>query len=443
MIERFKEYIEEHQLFTKNDKILLAVSGGIDSVVLMELFVGAGYTFGVAHCNFHLREVDCDKDEQFVKSLAEKHNVPFHVKEFDTIGYAEEKNISIQMAARDLRYNFFEEVMNEYSYKYTATAHHLNDSIETFFINLLRGTGISGLHGILPHTEKWVRPMLPFTRKEITDFYQQHSLTHREDETNKSTKYKRNKIRHDVIPVLMEIKPEFEKVMSQNIERILETEQILRDLIGVLQEKLFVHVGDAVHVRIAEIQKLSPLKTYLFELFREYSFSETTLENIAEAITNESISGKQFFSPTHRLTRDREVLIIETLESSQPKEYYIPANTRLITYPLMLQFQIIQKDENFRIERDKNVALLDYDKLKLPLALTKWTIGDRFIPFGMKGKGMLLSDFFNNNKLSIPQKEKMWILKSKGEVVWVVGMRIDERFCVTEQTKKVLKIVLK
>ena len=442
MVERFEKYIREHNLFAKGDKILLAVSGGIDSVVMTELFFRAGYTFGIAHCNFHLRTGDCDKDEQFVKSLSEKYGVPFHVTGFDTLAYAEEKGLSIQMAARELRYNFFDEVMNEYDYAYTATAHHLNDSIETFFINLLRGTGISGLHGILPASGKFIRPMLPFTREEIAVFYKENGLTHREDKSNKSTKYKRNKIRHEIIPVLMEIKPEFEKVMSQNIERIVETEQMLKGMINVLRQKLFKQVGSSVQIEIKEIAGLSPLKTYLFELFKEYSFSETTLENIADTIANEGISGKQFFSATHRLTKDRELLIIEPAEDLTFEEYVIPKDTHLIVNPIKLQFQVLSKDENFKIDKTPSTAFLDYDKLNFPLTLNKWNKGDRFIPYGMKNKGVLLSDFFNNNKLSIPQKEKVWLLKSQGEIVWVVGMRVDERFCVTETTKKVLKVVL-
>ncbi|MCD4773278.1 MAG: tRNA lysidine(34) synthetase TilS [Bacteroidales bacterium] len=434
MIEQFKRYIENEKLFKPNDKILLAVSGGIDSVVMAELFFLAGYDFGIAHCNFKLRGKDSDKDEKFVKDLAEKFKVPFFIKRFDTFNYSDENKISIQMAARELRYFWFTELLKNEDYTITATAHHRDDSIETFFINLIRGTGISGLHGILPKQGNVIRPLLFTGRDEIEAFQKEKKIKFREDKSNLSDKYLRNKIRHKLLPVIKEIEPDIEKVMQKNISRFAETENIYFKEIEKKKKKAVKEEKENVVILIDELQKLKPLKTYLYEFLLPYNFSFSDVENIT--ISLEGISGKQFYSPTHRLLKDRNSLIITSLTNNEDQEFFINKSDKEILSPLRLKIKIEKKIE---LSYDKNIACLDYSKLEFPLILRKWKKGDIFVPFGMTGKKKL-SDFFIDQKLSIIQKEQIWLLCSGENIVWIIGHRIDNRYRITKNTKQVFRL---
>ena len=435
MLNKFIKYCQKEKLFKPDDKILLAVSGGIDSVVMAELFFLAGYDFGIAHCNFKLRGKDSDKDEKFVKELAEKFKVPFFIKRFDTFKYSDENKISIQMAARELRYYWFTELLEKEDYKYTATAHHRDDSIETFFINLIRGTGISGLHGILPKQGNVIRPILFAGRDKIEVFQKENKIKFREDKSNLSDKYLRNKIRHKLLPVIKEIEPDIEKVMQKNISRFAETENIYFKEIEKKKKKVVKEENEKIIISIDELQKLKPLKTYLFEFLLAYNFNFSDVENITNSL--EGISGKQFYSPTHRLLKDRNNLIITPLSEDEIQEFFIEKTDKEILSPLRLKIKI---EKNIELSSDKNIACLDYSKLEFPLILRKWKKGDVFVPFGMTGKKKL-SDFFIDQKLSIIQKEQIWLLCSGENIVWIVGYRIDNRFRVTKNTRQVCKFI--
>lgn len=435
MLKAFTTYIENEQLFSKTDKILLAVSGGIDSVVICELFHKAGLKFGIAHCNFQLRKEDSNSDEEFVEALASKYNVRYHSAAFKTSSYAKKNKLSIQLAARQLRYHWFEEIRSEYKYNYIATAHHQDDSIETFFINLVRGTGISGLHGILPKQRKVIRPLLFTNKEEILLFAKKNKLNFREDSSNASDKYTRNKIRHHITPVLKELNPDFENTMANNIHRLKEMEQVYKNGIESKRSEIVKIGKDAITMSIQNLQKLSPLKSYLYEFLNPYHFNANTVEEIIQSLNKES--GKQFFSSTHRLIKDRKSLLITGIEAKPGNKIKVPQEQESIeASDIKLYFKTLKKTENIKFKASNTIANIDFDKLSFPLEIRKWKQGDTFYPLGMKGKKKL-SDFFIDKKLSIHQKENTWLLTSAGKIVWVIGLRIDDRFKITDTTRKI------
>ncbi len=435
MLKQFKRYIATQKLFLRKEKILLTVSGGVDSVVMSELFYQAGLRFGIAHCNFQLRGDESNGDELFVKELAEKYEVPFYVNRFDTSTYASENGISIQMAARELRYNWFDELLNSEKYHHIATAHHQNDQIETFFINLIRGTGLAGLHGILPKQNNVIHPLLFTNRERIEIFAKENKLIFREDSSNSSVKYLRNAVRHNILPQFKLLSADFEKTMIENIEKIRDTEIVFSEMLELKRNEIVRKENDKVLINIAELQKLNPLKIYLYHFLNPFNFNSETVESLIVAISD--ISGKQFFSPTHRLLKDRENLIIIELkeEPSSCELKYIDAETQSITHPLTIDFRITGESEIIKINTDRNFAYLDFDKLKFPLNLRKWKQGDFFYPYGMQGKKKL-SDFFTDQKFSIIEKENTWLLCSGEDIVWIVGWRIDDRYKLTGKTQK-------
>ena len=439
MQKEFLAYIKNENLFATSEKILLTVSGGIDSVVMCQLFYEAGLKFGIAHCNFQLRGTESEEDEKFVKQLANWYKVPFYSNLFDTTAFAESKNVSIQMAARELRYSWFEEIRKKEKYKYIATAHHQDDSIETFFINLIRGTGIAGLHGILPKQRTIIRPLLFATKNKIIEFAAIAKLRYREDSSNASDKYLRNKIRHQIIPVLKEINPSLEKTINDTIQRLKNVEQIYYSQInfyrGIVMEKEKKY--EIIPKR--HFSMLNPLETYLYEFLKPYNFNLSTVKEII--LGRSGVSGKQFFSSTHRLIIDRDKLIIDIKSDVQrPMSDLISPikkNQKEIVFDeTKLNFKTITKPANYTLQTTNYIASLDFDKLVFPLDIRKWKKGDSFYPFGMKGKKKL-SDFFIDNKVPLNQKENTWLLTSAGEIVWIIGMRIDERFKVTDKTKKI------
>ena len=444
MLNLFNSYTSKEKLFSKTDKILLTVSGGIDSVVMCELFHKAGLKFGIAHCNFQLRGDESDGDENFVEELAEKYKVKFHSVSFDTSAFAKKNKLSIQVAARQLRYQWFEEIREQFDYKYLATAHHQNDSIETFFINLIRGTGIAGLHGILPKQNNIIRPLLFVTKEQIELFAKKNKLKHREDSSNASDKYVRNKIRHQLIPLLKELNPNIHQTIAEDIQRLSDTEKVYKKEIENKRSKIVKKNKNTIRISIKEIQKLKPRVAYLFEFLRPMGFNSATIAEII--ISLDGISGKQFFSSTHRLIKDRDFLIIEPNEtlnikkiSEKKKEanYFIKKSQKnLIAEKLKLNFKSIAKTINYKLKTTNESASIDFDKLQFPLEIRKWEKGDTFYPLGMKGKKKL-SDFFIDKKISIPEKENTLLLISKGKIVWVIGLRMDDRFKITDKTKKI------
>ncbi|HET6225245.1 MAG TPA: tRNA lysidine(34) synthetase TilS [Bacteroidia bacterium] len=442
MQQELLSYIQQEHLFNSKDKILLTVSGGIDSVVMCELFHKAGLQFAIAHCNFQLRADESEGDEQFVKKLAATYKVAFHHTRFDTKTYVKQHKLSTQAAARELRYDWFEKIRKENNYHYIATAHHQGDVIETFFINLIRGTGISGLRSIVPKQGKIIRPLLFTTRKAIQAYAEKNKITYREDSSNASDNYLRNKIRHHLLPVLNEFSPVAESSIMHSIEKLRDAEIVYKQTIDEVRSRICKAERDTIRISISELKKLNPVSAYLYELLKPYGFKGSVTNDIL-SILNE-VSGKEFFGTTHRLVKDRDFLLLQPLPSTLeiPQVYLISKDQLDLETPV---FNLEFRTENFSsektISKTADIVMIDLDKLKFPLTIRKWQTGDRFQPLGMKGKKKL-SDFFIDKKLSLLEKESTWLLCSDDEIVWIIGLRLDERFKVTEKTKTVFCISL-
>ena len=436
MLSGINDFISREKLFAPGDRILLTVSGGMDSVAMAELFHRSGYAFGIAHCNFQLRGEEADGEEAFVRDLAANYGVEFHLERFQTQKYAEEKKLSIQMAARELRYDWFEKVRSEKGYGYIATAHHQDDQVETFLINLSRGTGLAGLHGILPKTAKIIRPMLFASREEIEGFIRREHIPFKEDSSNRETYYLRNRIRHIIIPELEKAFPGFTQNLQQTISNIRSAEQVYQTAIEEKASQLLITEGPQVRLAKAGLKGLQPLHTWLFELLRPYRFNADTCSRIAGALDKEP--GRFFYSDTHQLLVDREDLIILPLTEAEKGEgsVFITGTQGRLSQPLKLEWQLLDEVPG-NLFQEQGSAFLDMDTLEFPLEIRRWRQGDHFYPLGMKGRKKL-SDYFVDEKLSRLEKESVWLLCSGGEVAWVIGRRIDERFKVTDATEKVL-----
>lgn len=441
MQKKFISYIKDEHLFNPKDKILLATSGGIDSVVMCHLFHSTGLQFAIAHCNFQLRDKESEEDEQFVKQLALAYNVPFHHIRFNTKEYVNKNKLSTQVAARELRYEWFEKIRIENNYHSIATAHHQGDVIETFFINLIRGTGISGLRSIVPKQGNIIRPLLYTTRKEILAYAKDHQIGYREDSSNASDDYLRNKIRHHLIPVLNELSPAAESSITYSIDKLRDAEAIYRQSIEDVRSSICVKKNNTIRISIAELKKLNPVSTYLFELLKPYGFNSAVTTGILGILDGEP--GKEFFSSSNRLVKDRDFLLIEPFSTIEtPAVYFISKDqVDLQTPQLNLEFYHKPYSAEMSLLKTDDTALIDEDKLQFPLTIRKWKAGDTFYPLGMKGKKKL-SDFFIDKKLSLIEKENTWLLCSGEEIVWVIGMRLDERFKVTFQTKNIFQLKL-
>jgi len=442
MLEKLKQYVKEHKLFNPDEPILLATSGGVDSMVMAELFHQAGYNFAIAHCNFNLRGSESNQDEAFVASMAKTYKVRFFVKQFKTREYAGFNKVSVQMACRTLRYDWFEELLQTEGYKSIATAHHLDDQIETFFINILRGTGIGGLHGILPVRAKIIHPMMFAYRRQIEEFAMDEAVAFREDSSNRTSKYVRNKIRHDLIPLLGEINPEFRKTITDTIDRIRETELLLDKHLEALATDLIKDEEGVLKIEIKKLRTLEPVDLYLYELLQPYNFNRPVCIEIANSL--DEIPGKQFFSGTHRLLKDREVLIItetDLEDNVTVAETPIEEFATEVTKPIRLRLSSISNSPDLKIPKSGSIVMLDAAKIKYPLKLRKWMDGDSFIPYGMTNNKKL-SDYFIDNKFSIVEKENAWLLISGNSIAWLVGNRIANPFRITNDTKNILKIEL-
>jgi tRNA(Ile)-lysidine synthase len=442
MLKRLKKFIRDKQLFEANDRILLAVSGGMDSVCMAYLFHQAGYHFGIAHCNFQLRGNDSYLDEQFVRTLARSYNVPFYSQPFNTTEEAEKRGISIQMAARDLRYNWFTKILTNEQYDYLATAHHLDDEVETFFINLLRNSGISGFHGILPKHGNLIRPMLFTRREEIDGFVRDQAIPFREDKSNRETKYLRNYIRHKIVPGLTSVQADFPILMNENIRHIREAEMIFREALEKKRNELLSINKGTVTISIDAIERLSPMETYLYEFLSPYGFNETQVNDLIGTL--DKISGKSLLSSTHRLVKDRkEIFIVEKQRTVTGKEtireYRVKSSSTRIRKPVPLSFSRVTWTHQFPIDPSPSVAHLDTKKLVFPLLIRRWKHGDTFYPFG-RSQRKKLSDYFTDNKFSLLEKEEVWVLCSGTNIVWVIGHRIDHRYRITSHTKEILVI---
>ncbi|MGN7514026.1 MAG: tRNA lysidine(34) synthetase TilS [Allomuricauda sp.] len=433
MFPKFKQHITNAMPFLKGQRLLLACSGGVDSVVLTHLCVAEGMDVALAHCNFNLRGEESDGDETFVRELASKLKLEVFVKRFDTEQYAEKKRLSVQMAARELRYQWFDELLRNKGFDYVLTAHHADDSLETFLINLSRGTGIEGLSGIPEVNKKVVRPLLPFSRGEILGYAQSENHHWREDSSNVSTKYLRNKIRHNIVPNLKELHPTFLQNFLHTQHHLQQTNGMVNQHLHELKAELFLEGEGVIKIDIDELQKLQPLESYLYGLFKDYGFTEwNDVKNLLTAM-----SGKQVFSRTHQLLKDRDHLILSEIKNRVNETYTVYLEGDTSKLPVDLLFEHTETVE----KQDENVIFLDKKKLNFPLVLRKWEKGDYFYPFGMQGKKKL-SKFFKDEKMNLVSKEKQWLLCSGGDIVWVVGKRADERFRVGDSTEEIIKVTL-
>jgi len=440
MILRFKTFVKNNSLFSKADRILLAVSGGIDSVVMADLFYKTGFRFGIAHCNFGLRSKESDLDEEFTRKLAAEYKVPFYTERFDTKAYSALKKISVQMAARELRYLWFEGIRSTLKFDFISTAHHLDDQAETFMINLLRGTGISGLHGILPIQGFVVRPMLFAYRTEIINYAVENRIRYREDSSNLEEKYLRNKIRLKIIPQLEELNPEFKRTLTSEITILREWEKIGRKEIQRKISRLIKKHKGRMIVDLQTLKNTSHPELYAWEILSAYGFNASIISGILEHSAESS--GRTFLSSSHRGVINRESLIIEPLavQKDEPCSM-ISAKTKRVSKPLGLKLSLVDYGKNDLIPAEREFASLDYNKLTFPLEIRKWKPGDSFYPFGMKGKKKV-SDLLIDQKVSLPDKENTFVLCSSGKIAWVIGRRIDQRFRITSKTIKILRIKL-
>lgn len=439
MLAQFNDYIEQHSLIPEKGKVIIAISGGADSVVMTDLFVKHHIDVVLAHCNFHLRGSESDADEQFVRKLAKDYDVELRVKSFDTQQEIERRKDSLQMVARDLRFEWFDELLEEYANSVVAAGHHQDDQIETFFNNLTRGTGIAGLHGILPQQGRIIHPMLFATREQIERYAQQNALAYRDDSSNASVKYKRNKIRHQLLPVLQQIEPNYQKILSKNIQRFRKAERLIEDYVELMMSQIITQKEKAIQIEKNALQENKKMQDVFSEWLLQYGFNEDVIMNINTSLGG--ISGKQFFSETHRLTIDRECLIIDPRKPIEFQEYMINDGLSEVEMPIRLKIKKQPFSKDVVIVSNKRIAMLDYDKLCFPLVLRKWKKGDWFMPFGRKNKKKI-SDFFIDQKFAIPEKENTWLLTSAEEVVWIVGHRIDHRYRLQENTKLICRIEL-
>ncbi len=435
---QFKVYIQAQHLFHPKDTLLLAVSGGVDSVVLCELCKKTGFDFAMAHCNFQLRGADSERDEKFVQQLAAKYAVPFYVKKFDTAAISKAEKTSIEETARHLRYAWFEELRAANNYSFIATAHHANDNIETLLMNFFRGTGIKGLHGILPRQNKIVRPLLFAKKEALLAFAVENSLAFEQDHTNAQNDFTRNYFRNDLIPSIKKVFPAAEENLLNNIARLGEAEQLYEQALAVHKAKLLEPKGNEVHIPVLKLQQAKPLHTILFEIIRQYGFTANQTADAAALL--QSDSGKYVQSPTHRIIRNRKWLIISSNKSADAANILIEENNDTIIYEGGV-LQLKHLAELSTVNHQLSTAQLDAASIQFPLLLRKWKQGDYFYPLGMQKKKKL-SRFFIDQKISIADKEKIWVIESNKKILWVIGMRIDDRFKITPSTKNILQLNL-
>jgi tRNA(Ile)-lysidine synthase len=438
MLHAFVSFINEKQLFAPTDRLLLAVSGGIDSVVLAELCRQAGFTFGIAHCNFQLRGIDSEGDEIFVQELAQNYRVECHVQRFETKVFAKNKGISTQMAARELRYRWFEDLRRTHRYDYILTAHHQDDLLETILINITRGTGLAGLHGILPKNGHLVRPLVFATRTEIKAFLTQHQLAWREDSSNASTDYMRNRLRHDVIPILRELNPKVSAAAAQLAERVKAVENILKHQNNLLRTDIVQTDGPNQWIDIEYLaQQIEPVE-FLAAQLNDFGFTYEQAKRIWTRRNGQT--GQHFFSPTHTLILDRGRWLVHLTQEPDSTVYELDENDTEIGYAQGILSWV--KTEVDMMESNQATAYFDADELRFPLRLRRWQPGDWFCPLGMKGKRKKISDFLVDAKVPSTLKNQIYVLESEGKIAWLMGFRTDDRFKINEKTTKAIKFTL-
>jgi tRNA(Ile)-lysidine synthase len=452
---KFDNYISENKLFTRRDKLLVAVSGGADSMALLCLLWENNYDFGIAHCNFQLRGDESDADEKFVERFAGFVTTNFHKRRFDTEGVAMAQKKSIQETARDLRYEWFEELRQKYEYQYVLTAHHASDSIETMLFNLSRGTGLKGLTGIKPKNGYVIRPLLGATKADVLAYIEEYKIPFREDSSNESDKYSRNFIRHQVVTKFDELNPDFEQNVLNTIYRLEEAQKLIEFSIKSIRTQIVKTSGSQTRIALEELKKMPSNKTILFEILKEYGFNGQQVFDIL----NDAKTGAKFYSSTHELLIDRTDIIVQLIDKQRDNDFTrtftegyrtvvvkqgyfnISEKTKAVSFNDCKLVMMKLSEQKPAINTNKNTAQLNYAQLIFPLKLRHWQTGDRFQPIGMNGNSQLLSDYFQQQKLSEYDKKNVWILENgDGRICWVVGYRIAEPFKLMEKTKEYLEI---
>ena len=455
LLKKFTDFIKKENLFQPKDKLLLAVSGGVDSVVLCELCKLVGFDFVIAHCNFQLRGEESKRDEQFVRELTKKYNVEIFVKKFDTEKYAEENKLSIQVAARELRYGWFNQIVNgqlsmvnshagfirhsPLTIHHILTAHHANDNIETLLINFFKGSGISGLRGILPKHGNIIRPLLFAKKEELIEFAKENNLSYVEDSSNVSDKYTRNYFRNQLIPSVQKVFPQVEDNLLNNIQRFKDIETLYQQSIQLHKKKLLEKKGEEIHIPVLKLFKSDPLPTIVYEIIKDFGFTSNQTEDVIKLLNSDS--GKYVQSHTHKIIKNRNWLIITSSLTTVAENILIEEEDKVVEF---LNGKLEMKQisaAGYKLSGSESIAQLDSDEIKFPLLLRKWKQGDYFYPLGMKKKKKL-SRFFIDQKLSLTEKENIWVLEMNKKIIWIVGKRIDERFKITPKTKNILKISL-
>lgn len=433
MKEQIQQYIIQHQLLSGEKPVVVGISGGADSVALLHILVSLGYKCIAAHCNFNLRGDESFRDEQFTIDFTKRLQVPLCKISFETNKYAQENRLSVEMAARELRYRWFEELLNTYDADAVAVAHHRDDSVETLLINLTRGSGLTGLTGIKPKNGNVVRPLLCVSREDIYAYIENNGLEYVTDSSNSSDIYTRNFIRLKVIPLLEEINPSVKASLARTANHLYDASLIYNHSIEEARRVIIQNN----RLSISALLSFPAPATILYEMLKPYGFSRTVCESIFTVL--EKDSGKIFYSSTHRLLKDRSDLLIDVLSGEDNRAYLINLEDDNVDLPVELKPEIVVIKESYQIEKDKKFAYFDFDKLSFPLVLRHWQEGDWFVPFGMKGKKKI-SDYFSDKKFSLFDKEKTWLLCSGQDVIWIVGERTDNRYRIEKTTKRVLKL---
>lgn len=433
MLSEFQQHLHNHFPFLLHSKLLVAVSGGIDSMVLVDLLKASGYDIALAHCNFQLRGEDSYEDENFVREYAQGNQLPVYIKRFDTLAVVAQEKFSVQMVARDLRYEWFSSLLQSENRDYVLTAHHLDDAIETFLINFTRGTGIDGLAGIPEFSGKIVRPLLAFTRRNIETYAAENLIAWREDSSNSEDKYLRNALRHRVVPILKELNPSFTDSFQQTLTHLKQTQLTAQEGVSRLLAGALIKDKAATRFAIQAIPSKPLRNACLYAWLKDYGFSAwEDIYNLPEAQ-----SGKQVLAPGHILLKDREHLILEAVTELDTTVYTIASFQAEVNIPLKLRFSNVSNISNPK----PNCIFVDADVLQFPLKIRRYQEGDYFYPFGMKGKKKV-SKYLKDEKIPVTEKQKLWVLCSEGQIVWLIGMRMDDRFKTKKQTTKILQIQL-
>lgn len=435
MLAKLQKHIAHDFPFLEQKKLFLAVSGGLDSMVLVHLFQQLDFEIAILHCNFQLRGLESFGDQNFIQNYAQENNIPIFITQFDTTAFSKDYKLSTQVAARELRYSWFYEQLEANNFDYLLTAHHADDTIETFLINLTRGTGLEGLTGIPKQNDKVIRPLLCFTRQEIEHYAKENKIEWREDSSNASDKYLRNKIRHHLIPILKELNPNFMDSFQNTQNYLQDAQMLVEDASIMVYQQVAKQEEEAIFFDLNQLKKLPNYKSYLYQWLNEFGF--TAWDDIYDLV--DSQSGKQVFSAEFRLLKDRDFLILSPLHAiDEEDEYHIDSSQNQINIPLNLSFSKVTD-----ISIGSNTTIfVDEDTLQFPLVLRHWKEGDSFQPFGMNGKSKKVSKLFKDEKLSLIDKENVWLLCSGTDIVWVIGIRQDDRFRITNTTKNLLKIQL-